>query len=568
MRMMKPHTGKYSAAHIANIINAKEGWLVMPQIEVPSTGNYVLEFWSINDWVQYHHYAGVWVSTTGGDPTTSTFIEIKELKGSEISEEWKKITVPISATGYAGKTIYIGFKYASNEGNNGSDWYIDDINISNFTGAIDGELEEIISPSTGENLTSKEDVKVLIRNNGSNALSGFSLTLELDGAVIVAETYTGSIPSFGQAEYTFGTKLNLSAFGAYDVTVTLNITGDEIPENNSKTKKTGNFSSAIVKLYGHKATAVEKPYSEGFVSFYSDNPANLTQISDYQPAAPANSLVACEHVDRYVYAYPTEWIENSGYKGVSFVKISTETWADVSSSPASTYPLDMAYDYSSNTMYGVIAPNALGTRLYTVNMETGAMTEVGLLGGKLTAQLACSPQGKLYMVDNEGDFCSINKTTAAITVIGPTGISPYYKQSMAFDRNTGRLFWAMNNVSAESKLLEIEPSSGLVLDRGSFAGNAAIVGLYSVLGEEKISETKSAATFTVYPNPATDRLKIIRSATDKAQVEVYNSIDIMALSFEMTGKELELNVDKLPSGVYLIKLIDKQGCSVQRFVKR
>jgi len=121
------HGGKYAIGHQANIYNAQEGWIVMPQVKIPNTGNFFLKFWAVFNWAQYHRYAGIWVSTTGGDPTTSEFIEIKELKGSEVTANWQQIEVAL--TEFSGKDIYIGFKYASNEGDDGDDWYIDDVEI-------------------------------------------------------------------------------------------------------------------------------------------------------------------------------------------------------------------------------------------------------------------------------------------------------------------------------------------------------------------------------------------------------------------------------------------------------
>jgi hypothetical protein len=140
---------------------------------------------------------------------------------------------------------------------------------------------------------------------------------------------------------------------------------------------------------------------------------------------------------------------------------------------------------------------------------------------------------------------------------------------MAFDQNTGRLFWAMCNTAREGKLLELDPASGLTFDRGSIAGDAQLIGLHTVIEEVGIVETAiSAGSITVYPNPATDILRIARATTDKAQVDIYNSIGVMVLSFEMNGAEMEINVATLHSGMYLVRLIDKQTNSVQRFVKR
>ena len=130
-RTENAYSGKYAAKHTENVIAAKEGWLVMPQVKIPNTENYVLEFWSKNQDAEYHHYNGVWISTTGSDPTTSTFTEIKELKGSEVGVNWQQIIVPLSSAGYAGKEVYIGFKYASNAGDDGDRWFIDDVGIVN-----------------------------------------------------------------------------------------------------------------------------------------------------------------------------------------------------------------------------------------------------------------------------------------------------------------------------------------------------------------------------------------------------------------------------------------------------
>jgi hypothetical protein len=51
------------------------------------------------------------------------------------------------------------------------------------------------------------------------------------------------------------------------------------------------------------------------------------------------------------------------------------------------------------------------------------------------------------------------------------------------------------------------------------------------------------------------------------QVEIYNSIGVKVQSFEMNGAEMEINVAKLTTGVYLVRLIGNQAVSVQRFVK-
>jgi hypothetical protein len=149
----------------------------------------------------------------------------------------------------------------------------------------------------------------------------------------------------------------------------------------------------------------------------------------------------------------------------------------------------MTYDYTANVMYGIRRSDVV-SYLVTINMETGAMTSIGSTGKRLYT-LACSPEGVLFTIDGSGNLYTINKTTAALTVVGATGVSLNYIQTMSFDHNTGRLFWAMCNTSDEGKLMELHPATGIAFNRGVIAGNAELIGLFTkpVVIEEKYMVT-------------------------------------------------------------------------------
>jgi hypothetical protein len=82
----------------------------------------------------------------------------------------------------------------------------------------------------------------------------------------------------------------------------------------------------------------------------------------------------------------------------------------------------------------------------------------------------------------------------------------------------------------------------------------------------------SQSQLKIYPNPVGEILKIVRPTTDKAQIKIYDSRGLMALSFEMNNAEAEINVSSLPSGVYLIRIVDdssrKLSTTTLRFVKQ
>jgi hypothetical protein len=536
-----------------------EGWLVTPQIEIPNSGNLVLEFWSYHLFGELNFHNGIWLSTTGNDPLTSTFTEIKKLSGSELENNvWKKITVPLS--NYAGETVYLAFKYA---GNVADFWYIDDVLVYDFNEYVDGEIVSIITPISGEGLTVNENVKVLIRNNSSNPIADFKLKLELGGVEVATEIYPNSIASQTQVEYTFNTKLNLSTLGTHEIRVTIELSGDQLPNNDFKIKKVAHFSSQVTELFGYRIYDNDHsspPY--GFISFYSNNPAEITRINDYIPASPANSMHAGEYVNGSFYAYTIADVSS-----VNFVKISTDTWTDVSATPVTSNPIDMAYDHTANVMYGAeLTPD--GSNLVTINIENGEMTKIGAMG-RDAFTLACSLAGQLFVIDRAGNFCSVNKSTGVSTVIGATGIWLYYIQTMAFDKNSGRLFWAMSNNKDEGKLMEIDPTSGVIFDRGTIAGDAQIIGLCTISGESGIySDNKMSTDFTIYPNPATNLLRVVRSTSDKTRIEVFNNLGALIQSFEINTQEIEINVAKFPAGIYFIRLVGDQMYSIQKFLKK
>ena len=235
------------AVHRHSSLSEQEGWLVTPQISLPAAnaGNMVVEFMSRNNNAALHRYNGVWVSTTNNNP--ASFQEIHELTGDEISGTWKKIILPLN--NYAGRNIYIGFKYA---GIDADDWFIDDVRVWNFTGWVDAELSSIVSPVSGYNLSNSEEVTVTIVNKGQAQLSGFRLSLYLNDVRIVEETYSGApIPSFGSTDYTFNQRLNLSALGDYTVSVTVTAAGDDNPDNNTIVHHVANlnppnFTSVVI----------------------------------------------------------------------------------------------------------------------------------------------------------------------------------------------------------------------------------------------------------------------------------------------------------------------------------
>jgi hypothetical protein len=181
--------------------------------------------------------------------------------------------------------------------------------------------------------------------------------------------------------------------------------------------------------------------SNNYVSFDVTSPMTVTTI------CPAFGTYGAEYYDGVLYGY-TE----TG----TFMKINGSTGAVLQTIPGATdrFMSDMAYDYSTNTMYAIRSnfpgptPPATNSILWTVNLSTGALTQVTTITGISSAfliALAVDISGTMYGISVGADganLYTINKTTGVATLVGATGRGANYAQSMGFDHNDGTLYWA------------------------------------------------------------------------------------------------------------------------------
>jgi len=89
--------------------------------------------------------------------------------------------------------------------------------------------------------------------------------------------------------------------------------------------------------------------------------------------------------------------------------------------------------YTAGQMYGVTWAGS-AAMLYTVDKATGTSTLIGSCGYYLFIDMCIDKEGVCYGHDIIYDqICKIDLTTAAVTVVGPTGIYCNYAQGMSYD---------------------------------------------------------------------------------------------------------------------------------------
>lgn len=494
------HSGNFKAVFYSMVVSRPSGRLITPPMDISNLENPALKFFRTTQaWPPSYDILEVYYKTS----INGEWVHLATYNDNV--DYWKEeiIALPNPTDDY-----WISFVATSH-------WargvQLDDIQVLDLAGYTDGELVSIDTPNSGE-LTSQETVKVTVRNNGGT-LTNFSLKLELNGVEEATETWTGSMISGEQIQYTFDATLDLSLLGLYEIKVTLIVMGDENPDNNVLTQTVNSFPSEVVELFGYRVWDLVARPMQAFISFASNQPQNGSLVYPYYtPAAPANTMNAGEYVNGYFYGYTMAENHETGNTLRDFVKINTLTATDEFAIPISEIPNDMAYDYTTNVMYGIFTPQG-NSNLVTIDLETGAMTTIGSLN-RLVIGLACNHDGELFIIDINGNLLAVNKQTAAVSFLGSTGILPNYVQSMAFDHNTGRLFWAMTN-ETQGRLIEVNPKSGASFNRGTITGEAQVIGLF----------TKPKQLDVAFVFPANDAVDV---ATNTEVYVVFNTLNVIA----------------------------------------
>ena len=101
------------------------------------------------------------------------------------------------------------------------------------------------------------------------------------------------------------------------------------------------------------------------------------------------------------------------------------------------------------------------------------------------------------------------------------------------------------------------------------AGNASAMVERSVrVLVTSLDEVTNATSLSIYPNPSTGKFNVNTKETmiGKTEVTLYNVLGakVHSQSIDMNGKTAEVNAEGLPSGIYLLQLINNGKQYTQR----
>ena len=229
-------------------------------------------------------------------------------------------------------------------------------------------------------------------------------------------------------------------------------------------------ASAQKTAYGYTMMPCTTP---SMVSFSTDDPSTTTRLGTYTKAEPRSGAIVGSTL--YMMGVDDDF-------NIWFYSITPDSDGEtIKKVGDETCPGDMAYDYTTNTMYFIAnSENIDGvSAIGTVNLENGKTTFTSDLSYYCKA-IAIDARGQMYALTNSGILLKVNKSNGESTKVGSTGItfaSWWNFQSMEFDHETGTLYLAAWGNDEKTTLYTLSTTTGQATKVGTIGDGTHVIAL-------------------------------------------------------------------------------------------
>lgn len=205
----------YSFNNDAREALTPDNYLVTPVIEIPTTFiSPIISVWVAPQDANFpQEQFQIKICTDTTLPVVAASFTTQLHDETIMWQDWKEVKVNLS--NYAGQHIRIAFVHHGS-----SDMFamkIDDVQVKDLP-AVDLSVSNIVVREERP-LTASETVKVTIHNEGRTDATNASLKLFAGETLVLTETSANPVPAFDSILYTFSQTVDLSAYGAHNLTV-------------------------------------------------------------------------------------------------------------------------------------------------------------------------------------------------------------------------------------------------------------------------------------------------------------------------------------------------------------
>ncbi len=250
--------------------------------------------------------------------TQNELVQISLPDGAETGVYFDVGTVAAVGTGIAGglaihEGLVSGFHTILGTSQNVNIWGLE-LCPSGPPATNDVGIQAITEPVSGVNLTAAEPVTVVVKNYGTDPQSNFDIWYTLDGGAQFVETITTTLNGGETVTHTFGSTVDLSAYGSYVIDACTDLVGDENADNDCKDKTVTNdepslcapiYSSGCVVGDGFTDFAVEEIQNLG--NGCADN-TGFTGWSQYFGLGPAILIPGNAHTFTMGCGYSNQYV--------------------------------------------------------------------------------------------------------------------------------------------------------------------------------------------------------------------------------------------------------------------
>ncbi len=233
-----------------------------------------------------------------------------------------------------------------------------------------------------------------------------------------------------------------------------------------------------VEIYAFTECNFDNEMAQGLITFNSDNPALVTRVKNVSEWATAGAYADEKY---YVMVSVMSYLPTLYTVDLTTGEM-TQLVECTSNDDAPRQALEMSYDVIGKKMYMVAFDENdpdLNTGLYTVDLVTGEQTLVKKNMDRHIYAMAINAEGVMYGVDGNGRLQKIDKETGECTEVGSTGLRPFYRQSMDFDRETGIVYWAYSDTKRFGTLYTLDVTTAAVTRIGAIGKDEQqIVGMH------------------------------------------------------------------------------------------
>ena len=238
----------------------------------------------------------------------------------------------------------------------------------------------------------------------------------------------------------------------------------------------GTAYASNAQWYGYALyTSNGADWQNHFISFNSQAPDAVQAVSETFP-----TIWAATYLDGYVW-----FVTNTRSLCKAPFINETQTIGDyemiVPALEQYNLYIDMSYNPIDGMMYYLCQDSQYNSYLKRSSLATPSEVEVvGSFNVKLWT-LAINNQGQAYGVAYEdGNLYEIDLDNAATSLVGPTGKDVWYTQSMAFDLETGELYWAQFATLSDHGLYQVNTETGTATLIGEIGEGTQLAGLFMV----------------------------------------------------------------------------------------